>query len=154
MIRPLTRVALVFVPEKRNVWLRFGRPAHERIIDAQRRTAVFNPGSVFCRIRWEANAYGTTLWQLAVAQAAAPGETQQRVAGIAPGATLLLHVGTAEKVQAILQLIDAIEATRIDAADVAPSYWRMVHNRLASRVEASPYTPDRHAAYLLRRPLV
>ena len=154
MTGPLTRVALVFVPEKRNVWLRFGRPAHETIIDTQRRTAEFVPGAVFCRIRWEANAYGTVLWQLAVLQAAAPGEALQRIVGIVPGATLLLHVGTAAKVQAVLRLIDAIEATRIDPADVAPSYWRMVHNRLAARVEAPPYTPDRHAAYLLRRPLV
>lgn len=153
MSQSLTRVALVFVPEKRNVWLRFGRPAREAIIDTQRRTAVFNPGAVFCRIRWEANAYGTVLWQLAIVQAAAPGDPLQRIAGIVPDAALLLHVGTAGKVQAALRLIDAIEATRIDPADVAPSYWRMVQNRLAARVEASPYTPDRHAAYLLRRPL-
>ena len=154
MSQPFTVVALVFVPEKRNVWLRFGRPSRETIIDRQRRTAVFNPGSVFCRIRWEANAYGTVLWQLAVVQAAAPGETLQRIAGIVPGAALLLYVRTARNVQATLRLIDAIEATRVDPADVAPSYWRMVHNRLAARVEVSPYTPDRHAAYLLRRPLV
>ncbi|MEJ7669592.1 MAG: DUF2840 domain-containing protein [Casimicrobiaceae bacterium] len=153
MTMSLTRVALVFVPEKRNVWLRFGRPAQETIIDRQRRSAVFNPGAVFCRIRWEANAYGTELWQLGVLQAAAPGETLQRIAGIVPGATLLLHVGTAGKVQAALRLIDAIEATRIDPTAVAPTYWRMVHNRLAARVEASQYTPNRHAAYLLRRPL-
>lgn len=150
----LTRVALVFVPEKRDVWLRFGRPAHETIIDRQRRTVAFAPGAVFCRIRWEANAYGTTLWQLAVLQAAAPGVAQQRVTGITPGGTLLLHVGSAAKMQQVLRLIDAVEATRIDAVDVAPCYWRMVHKRLASWVEASPYTRDRHAAYLLRRPLV
>jgi hypothetical protein len=154
MSGPLTRVALVFVPGKRNVWLRFGRAVHETIIDTRRRTAAFVPGAVFCRVRWEANAYGTVLWQLAVLQAATPGEAQQRVTGIVPGATLLLHARTAGKVQATLRLIDAIEATKIDAADVAPSYWRMVHNRLAARVEAQPYTPDRHAAYLLRRALV
>ena len=154
MSQPLTRVALVFVPEKRNVWLRFGRPAHEWTIDRQRRVAEFSASAVFCCIRWEANAYGTVVWQLAVVQAAAPGETLQRIAGIVPGAKLLLHVRTAAKVQAVLRLIDAIEATRIDPADVAPTYWRMVHNRLAARVQVSPYTPDRHAAYLLRRPLV
>ena len=153
MSHSLTRVALLFVPEKRNVWLRFGRPAHETNIDSQRRVAEFSSGAVFCRIRWEANAYGTVVWQLAVVQAAAPGKTLQRIAGIVPGATLLLHVHTARNVQATLRLIDAIEATRIDPADVAPTYWRMVHNRLVARVEVSPYTPDRHAAYLLRRPL-
>jgi len=153
MSHPLTRVTLIFVPEKRNVWLRFGRHSHETIIDTQRRTAEFAPGAVFCRVRWEANAYGTVLWQLAVLQAAAPGDTLQHVAGIVPGATLLLYVRTARNVQATLRLIDAIEATRVDPADVAPTYWRMVHNRLAARVEVSPYAPDRHAAYLLRRPL-
>jgi hypothetical protein len=149
----LTRVALVFVPEKRNVWLRFGQPAHERIIDRQRRVAEFKAGAVFCRVRWEANAYGTVLWELAVVQAAAPGDALQRIAGIVPGATLLLHVRTAKNVRAALRLVDAIEATRIDPVAVAPTYWRMVHNRLAARVDVSPYTPDRHAAYLLRRPL-
>src|SRR5450755_64691 len=153
MSQSLTRVALVFVPDKRNVWLRFGRPARETIIDTQRRTAEFAPGAIFCRIRWESNAYGTVLWQLAVAQAAAPSEAQQRITGIVPGAVLLLHVGTAGKVQSVLRLIDAIEATRVDPAEVAPSYWRMVHNRLAARVEVPPYTSDRHAAYLLRRSL-
>jgi hypothetical protein len=153
MNQSLTRVALVFVPEKRNVWLRFGRPAQETIIDRQRRVAEFSSSAVFCRIRWEANAYGTVVWQLAVVQAAAPGEMLQRIAGIVPGAMLLLHVRTAAKVQAVLRLIDAIEATRIDPADVAPTYWRMVQNRLSARVDVSPYTPDRHAAYLLRRPL-
>ena len=151
MSGPLTRVALVFVPERRNVWLRFGRPARERIIDRQRRVAEFSAGAVFCRVRWEANAYGTVVWEFAVVQAVAPREMLQRIAGIVPGAMLLLHVRTAAKVQAVLRLIDAIEATRIDPADVAPTYWRMVHNRLAARVEVSPYTPDRHAAYLLRR---
>ena len=154
MSQSLTRVALVFVPDERNVWLRFGRPAHETIIDAQRRTAEFASGAVFCRIRWESNAYGTVLWQLSVMQAAGRGEVQQRVIGIVPGAMLLLHVGTAGKVQAALRLIDAIEATRIELAEVAPSYWRMVHNRLAARVEVPPYTPERHGAYLLRRSLV
>jgi hypothetical protein len=153
MSQSLTRVALVFVPEKRNVWLRFGRPVHEANIDHQRGVAEFVQGAVFCRIRWEANAYGTVVWELAVVQAVAAREMLQRIAGIVPGAMLLLHVRTGAKVQAVLRLIDAIEATRIDPADVAPTYWRMVHNRLAARVEVSPYTPDRHAAYLLRRAL-
>ena len=134
MNRSRTRVALVFVPDKRNVWLRFGRPTHEAIIDAKRRTADFSPGSIFCRIRWEANLYGTVLWHLAVLQAASPGEPAQRVPGIMPGAVILLQVSTPTRVKSALRLIDAVEATGVDAADVAPSYWRMVHNRLAARV--------------------
>lgn len=148
-----TRVALVFVPQRINVYLRFGRPAHERIIDSRRRVAEFGPEAVFCRIRWQANEYGTTLWQLSILQTAARGESIQRVAGIVPGATLLLQVDGARKVQPVLRLIDAIEAQQIDPSNVAPRYWRIVHNRLSARVDVSPYTLDRHAAYLLQQPL-
>ena len=147
----VTRVALVFVPEQLNVYLRFGGPARERIIDAQRRVAEFAPEAVFCRIRWEANDYGTTLWQLSVLQAAPRGERCQRVAGVTPGAALLLHVDGATKVQPVLRLIDAIEALQVDPADVAPGYWRMVHNRLAAHIEVGSYSLDRYAAHLMRR---
>ena len=148
-----TRVALTYISERMNVWLRFGRPVGETIVDDRRRVVKFSPGAVFCRLRWDANAYGTTLWQLAVLQAVVRNEPMQRVTGIIPGALLLLHVDGVKRVQAVLRLIDAIEALRIDPADVAPSYWRMLHNRLAARVEAAPYSRARHAAYLVRRPL-
>jgi hypothetical protein len=97
----LTRVALLFIPQRFIVYLRFGRPAHERIIDDRRRVAEFGPEAVFCRIRWQGNEYGTTLWQLWILQAAARGERFQRVAGVVPGATLLLHVRGARKVQPV-----------------------------------------------------
>lgn len=150
MSASLTRVALVFVPQRMNVYLRFGRPVRERIIDDRRRVAEFTPESIFCRIRWEANDYGTTLWQLSVLQAGRRGDALQRVAGVVPGAALLLHVDGAAKVQPVLRLIDAIQAQQIDPADVSTSYWRTAHNRLAARVEVGPYTLDRHAAHLLR----
>jgi hypothetical protein len=149
----LTRVSLVFIAQRMNVYLHFGRPAHERIIDDRRRVAEFVPEAVFCRIRWQGNGYGTTLWQLSILQAVARGERFQRVAGVVPGATLLLHVRGARKVSPVLRLIDAIEAQQIDPADVAPTYWRVVHNRLAARMEVSPYTLDRHTARLLQQPL-
>src|SRR5438552_11535542 len=106
MIASMTRVTLVFIAGRINVYLRFGRPARERIIDTQRRVVEFTPEAVFCRVRWEANDYGTTLWQLSVLQAAPRREKLQRVAGIVPGATLLLHVEGASKVQPVLRLID------------------------------------------------
>jgi hypothetical protein len=146
----LTRVVLLFIPDRMNVYLGFGHPAGERIIDTQRRVAEFAPNAIFCRIRWEANDYGTTLWQLSVLQAAAQGDECQRITGVIPGATLLLHVDDARKVQPMLRLIDAIEGQKVDPAEVAPSYWRMAHNRLAARLEVGPYTLDRHAAHLLR----
>ena len=68
-----------------------------------------------------------------------------------PGAAVLLHVQGNRNVQRALEVIHAIEAQHVDLTDVAPSYWRMVQNRLAARAELGPFCADRHAAALLRR---
>jgi hypothetical protein len=150
----LTRVSLLFVDQRTNVYLRFGRTQCAQRIDRWHRVVYFGPGAVFCRIWWEANEYGTTRRELMVLQAGTPSQTLQRVVGIAPGATLLLHVRGPKKVPFTLQLIDAIEAQQIHCADVAPSYWRTVHNRLAGRAEPPAYTGEQHAAHVLAKALV
>ena len=150
----LTRVSLRFVDQRTNVYLRFGRPQCAQRIDRWHSVVYFGPGAVFGRTWWHANEYGTTRWELMVLQAGMPGQTLQCVVGIAPGATLLLHVRGPKKVPFTLQLIDAIEAQQIHCADVAPSYWRTVHNRLAGRAEPAVYTPEQHAAHLLAETLV
>jgi hypothetical protein len=150
---PVTRVALVFVAQRMNIYLRFGRPVRTRTIDARRRVAEFAPGSVFCRIDWRANDYGTTHWRLAVLQAKRHDEPMQRVAGVVPGAALLLCTEGAHDVQGALRLIDSIEGQRIDPAEVPERYWRAMHNRLAARTDVSPYALDRHAAHLACRAL-
>ena len=152
MNAPRVRVALVFIAQRVNVYLRFGDPVRELIIDRERRVAEFAPLAVFCRIRWEANEYGTTLWQLSVLHAS-PAEKLSSIAGVHPGATLLLQVQGHRHVQQMLQLIQSIEEQRIAPADVAPSYWRTVHNRLVARSEIGRYTRARHTAYLKRRSL-
>jgi hypothetical protein len=149
MTSAITRVALVFLPDRLNVYLRFGRPTRERTIDRRRRVAEFEPGAVFCRIRWQANEHGTLLWQLSIVQSGAPGNSIQRVPGIVPGAVILLHADTPMQVQTTLRLIDAIEALDIDPCDVPPSYWQTISNRLQSRVVIPPYTLDRHLAHRL-----
>jgi hypothetical protein len=149
----LTRVATVFVAQRCNVYMRFGRPARERVDDACLRVLMFVPGSVFCRIRWQANNYGTTLWQLSIPQAVVHGECMQRIVGIAPGAALLLHVDGARDV--CTALISLIESKRrgMHPADVNASCWRVTHNRLAARAPLAPYKHDRHAAVLAQRAL-
>src|SRR3569623_595388 len=87
---PPTRVALAFVERRINLYLRFGHPARELRLDHWRRSALFLPAALFCRVRWESNDYGTTRWQLMVLQACMPHATVQRIAGIQPGARLLL----------------------------------------------------------------
>lgn len=145
---PLTRVSLAYVEHRINLYLRFGQPLRELRLDRWRRCATFAPGAVFCRVRWESNDYGTTRWQLMVLQACTPGERMQRIAGIRPGARLLLCAEAEARVQAVLQRIDAIEALAIDPAGAAPAYWRTLGNRLAVRQPLPAYSAERHAAWL------
>ena len=66
---PLTRVALAYIDQRFDLYLRFGEPARIVRLDRWRRCAVFLPNAVLCRIRWQANDYGTIRWQLMVMQA-------------------------------------------------------------------------------------
>ena len=144
------RVSLAFVEHRVNVWLRFGQPVRETVLDRWRRVAVFAPGAVCCRVKWIGNDYGTALWQLMVLQAPTPFEDVQRVAGVAPGARILLRGDGEPQVKVVLAVIDAIEVLGIDPGAVAVTYWRTVGNRLAARQPLPVYTAERHAAYLAR----
>ncbi|MDI1252518.1 DUF2840 domain-containing protein [Thermomonas sp.] len=145
---PLTRVSLAFVERRINLYLRFGHPVRELRLDRWRRSAIFTPAAVFCRVRWESNDYGTTRWQLMVLQAGTPLNAVQRIAGIQPGARLVLCAEGERQVQSVLPQIDAIEAMGIDPVAVSPAYWRTLSNRLSARMPLPAYTVERHAAYL------
>ncbi len=148
---PLTRVALAYVDQRFDIYLRFGEPARVIRHDRWRRVAVFLPGAVFCRIRWQANDYGTVRWQLMVMQACTPLDAAQRIPGVQPGARLLLHAEGDMQVRAVLQRIDAIEALGIAPVSASPAYWRTLANRLAARLPLPEYTAERHAAWLAGR---
>lgn len=150
---PLTRVSLVYIEQRINLYLRFGNPARTVQFDRWRRCAVFLPATIFCRIRWESNDYGTTRWQLMVMQACTPLDVMQTIPGVRPGARLLLHAEGEQKVRSVLVQIDGIEALGIDAIDVSPAYWRMLGNRLAARLPLPQYAAERHAAWLAGRAL-
>ncbi|MGY6268662.1 DUF2840 domain-containing protein [Achromobacter denitrificans] len=145
---PLTRVSLAYIEPRFKLYLRFGEPARTLRLDRWRRCAVFLPRAMFCRVRWEANDYGTIRWQLMVMQAGTPLDALQRIPGVRPGARLLLHAEGDASVRAVLERIDAIEALGIAAIDVSPAYWRTLGNRLAARVPLPEYTAERHAAWL------
>lgn len=151
---PLTRVSLVHAAQRIQVYLRFGDPARITRLDPMRRVAVFLPGAIFCRVRWQANEYGTISWQLMVMQACTQRDAAQRIAGVLPGARLLLHANGKHAVHTLLPLIDAIEAQGIDPTAVSPAYWRMLNNRLAARLAMPVYTAERHTAWLARRGLL
>lgn len=145
---PLTRVSLAFVEHRINLYLRFGHPVRELRLDRWRRSAIFTPAAVFCRVRWESNDYGTTRWQLMILQACTPLDDIQRIAGIRPGARLLLRAEGEQQVQSVLPHIDAIETLGINPVAVSPAYWRTLGNRLSARLPLPAYTVERHAAYL------
>lgn len=148
-----TRVTLGSIPQRINVYLRFGNPRRKLPINARCRCALFAPEQVFCRIWWEGNAYGTTRWELAILQARAPGRFVQRMTGVAPGASILLNVEGERSVRPLLRLISTIESLGVDPPDVSAAYWRVLQNRLAGRAELSPYRLDRYAADRLQRNL-
>ena len=150
---PLTRVALAYIEPRFKLYLRFGEPARTHQLDRWRRCAVFLPGAMLCRIRWQANDYGTVRWQLMVMQACTPLDAAQRIPGVQPGACLLLHAAGDANVRAVLERIDGIEALGIAAIDVSPAYWRTLGNRLAARLPLPEYTAERHAAWLAGRAL-
>jgi Protein of unknown function (DUF2840) len=106
---------------------------------------------VFCRIRWQANHYGTIRWELMVMQACTLLDAAQRIPGVLPGARLLLHAEGEPAVRAVFVQLDAIEALGIAPADVSPAYWGTLGNRRAARLPLPEYTAERHAAWLAGR---
>ena len=150
---PLTRVSLAYIEPRFKLYLRFGEPARMLRLDRWRRCAVFLPRAMFCRVRWEANDYGTIRWQLMVMQAATPLDDMQCIPGVQPGARLLLHAEGENAVRVVLERIDGIEGQDIAAIDVSPAYWRTLGNRLAARLALPEYTAERHAAWLAGRAL-
>lgn len=143
--RGLTRVTILFLPERVNDRVRFGTPAADRIIDRRCRVELFAPGAVFAYVQWRANRYGTEHWRLWVLQAARSGERAETVPGIAPGAHIWLSTGGTTKVTRVLTLIDAIEAQALDPASLPESYWRTAHNRIAAGLEPRVYSATEHA---------
>lgn len=150
---PLTRVSLAFLEHRFKLYLRFGEPARTQRLDRWRSLAVFMPNAVFCRIRWQANDYGTVRWQLMVMQACTPLDAAQRIPGVQPGARLLLHAEGENQVRAVLERIDTIEALSIAPSAASPAYWRTLTNRLAAHLALPEYSAERHAAWLAGRAL-
>jgi hypothetical protein len=136
------RVSLAFVEHRVDIWLRFGKPVREIVLDQWRRVAVFEPGAVCCRVGWLGNDCGPAAWQLMVLQAPSLADCHQsdiqRVAGVVPGARILLRAESAQQVKEVLAAVDAVEASGIDPCTVAATYWRMVGHRLVARQLLSP----------------
>jgi hypothetical protein len=146
----LTEVELYFLKGKIERWIRFGAPVSERTLDRRRRIASFAPGSIFAFVRWASNGYGTLVSRIDILRACDSGEACSTVPGVKPGAEILLRAVGWDKVQRVLRAIDAVEALGLSPQDICPDHWRHIHNRLAARLPARPYSQARHQAGLLR----
>jgi hypothetical protein len=144
---PLTRVSLAFIAHRIDLSLRFGHPLRELPMDSEWRYAVFLPGALFCRTHWACLDDSSVRWQLMVLQACTPWDGMRRIAGIQPGAHLILHAQGAQNVQSVLQQIDTIEALGIDPVAVSPAYWSKLNEHLAAQRALPAYTGGQHAAY-------
>jgi Protein of unknown function (DUF2840) len=147
----LTHVELTWIEKKIEHWIRFGELAREQILDRSRRTVSFAPGTIFAFVRWASNDYGTILSRIDIVRALDKGQPIQTLPFVRPGGEILLKVEGWPKVERVLQIIDSIDALKIDPTEVDPDHWRHVHHRIAANVEPRPYTLTHHRAVLLRR---
>ena len=151
IVNDLTTVELLWLEKRIENRIRFGRPVAEQIIDRRRRILSFAPGTLFAFVRWASNDFGTVISRVDILRAATPGQRYSTVPWVKPGGEILLRLTGWPKVERVLQLIDAVEALDIHPADVAPDYWRHVHNRLSVNETPRPYTRARHQAWLRRQ---
>jgi hypothetical protein len=147
----MTHVELTWIEKKIEYWVRFGREAHEQILDRRRRVVSFRPNTVFAFVRWAANDFGTIISRIDIVRAVEPGEPYQTLPFVRPGGEILLRIDGWPKVEDVLRHVDAIEAIGIEADAVSPEHWRHVHNRMAAGHQPRTYTLDQHRAFLLRR---
>ena len=149
----LTHVELVWIEKRIEHWIRFGRVAHERIIDRRRRAVSFRSNEVFAFVRWSSNCFGTIRSRIDIIRAVSFGEDHSTLPSVSPGGDLLLSIHGWPKVERVLRAIDAVEAIGVDACDAAPDHWCHVHNRLTAGLDPRDYSIDHHRAWLQRREL-
>jgi hypothetical protein len=147
----LTHVDLLWIRQRVENRIRFGRTEQQHVIDHHWRVVSFSSGSIFAFVRWAANAYGTVMSRIDILRAVAPDERYVTVPDVHPGGDSLLRTWGWPRVEKVIQAIEAVEALGIDPADVAPDYWRHVHNRLSVGARPQPYTRSRHHAWLRRK---
>lgn len=152
--RDLTDVECIWIKGVQENWIRFSNAVSDRIVDRKRRVMSFAPGSIFAFIRWQSNDYGTIHSSIVIVRAIRSGEAFSTAPHIHPGGEILLSVRGWPKVRQVLQCIDAVEALDLDAALVAPDYWRHVQSRICVGEVPRSYTLARHKAYLGRLRLV
>ncbi len=152
--RDLTYVELVHQPDRAQRWIRFGVAHDEVIVDRRIRFLGFRPNAVLAFVRWAANDFGTVVSRIDILRAVGRGESHSTVPGVIPGGDSLLRLSGWDRVERVLQAIDAIEALGLNPAEAAPDHWRHLHHRLSAGEPVCAYTLERHRAWRARRELL
>jgi hypothetical protein len=150
VVPELTHVDLLWIRQRVENRIRFGRIDQWHVIDHRWRVVSFSAGSVFAFLRWTGNTHGTVQSRIDILRAVAPGEPYITVPDVYPGGDSLLRISGWPKVEKVLQAIETVEALGINPADAAPEYWQYAHNRLSVGYKPQPYTRTRHRAWLRR----
>jgi hypothetical protein len=108
---------------------------------------------VLAYVRWVSNDFGTIASRIDILRTVRPGEAHTTLPLVRLGGEIFLHICGWPKVEQVLQVIDAIEKIGIDPVNVAPDYWRHVHNRLTVGEAPRTYNREQHLAWLQRREL-
>lgn len=147
----LTHIELLWHERQIEHWIRFGRDVAEKILDRRRRVLSFAPDSIIAYVRWAAGDFGTIVSRIDILRTVRRGEGFSTIPYVRPGGEILLRVSGWPRVQRVLQAVDAVEQTGIDAADACPDHWRHVHSRLAAGEAPRPYSREQHRAWTLRK---
>ncbi len=150
-IGPLyTDVELTWLEGRIEHRIRFGHDCGETILERNRRILRFAPRNVFAFVRWACNDFGTIVSRIDILRTIDRGDSWQTLPFVRPGGEILLRISGWQNVERVLNSIDAVESLGIDPADVAPDYWRHLHNRVIVGEPPRPYAREQHRAWLLR----
>ena len=148
----LTYVDLISQVDAIEHQLRFGEVFFvETVFNRQRRMVSFKADAIFCLMQKISKNSEAMVSRLDIVRAIRPGEAYQTLAFVRPGGELLLSVEGSSRATLVLQYLVSIEALAIPLADVAPEYWRHVHNRIAANMKPRLYSRIQHKAWVLRR---
>ncbi|MBB3862747.1 hypothetical protein GGQ88_004049 [Novosphingobium hassiacum] len=148
-----TEIELIWIEQRLEHWIRFGRIAGERILSRKTRVVIFRPDAIIAFVRWSANDYGTIHSRIDILRAVRSGEPYTTAPFVRPGGELLLSIQGWQKVRSVIEAIDQVEAVGLDPCDIASDHWRHVHNRLSAGEQPRDYTAERHQAWLGRKAL-
>ena len=131
----LTRVSLLYREGQAHRRLLFGTPHHSELLEQQfgltRSCAVFEAGQIFALDDWQGKTViirgkaqvRTRARHAFILQAGAPGQALERVAGITPGAVVLVHAQGVLRCQALCEWIAKLK-TETDPATLPPAFFQ------------------------------